>query len=50
MFGLIVIQYVLALAVVICAVLGYSWQAIMLSLCIYSVYILIKNGRSKKDL
>lgn len=50
MLGLVVIQYVLALAVFICAVLGYSWQAIMLSMCIYSVYILIKNGGSKNNL
>lgn len=50
MLGLVIIQYVLAFAVFICMMLGYSWQAIMLSLCIYSCYILIKNGRSKDNL
>lgn len=38
MGGLILIEIALTLMLLACMMLGYSWQAIMLSLCIYLIY------------
>lgn len=42
MGGLILIEIALTLMLLACMMLGYSWQAIMLSLCIYLIYKLFK--------
>ena len=42
MRGLIFIEISLTLMLFACMMLGYSWQAVMLSLCIYLIYILFK--------
>lgn len=42
MRGLIFIEITLTLMLFICMMLGYSWQAVVLSLCIYLIYILFK--------
>jgi hypothetical protein len=42
MRGLIFIEITLTLMLFTCMMLGYSWQAVVLSLCIYLIYILFK--------
>jgi hypothetical protein len=42
MGGLILIEIALTLMLLACMMLGYSWQAIVLSLCIYLIYKLFK--------
>lgn len=42
MGGLILIEIALTLMLLACMMLGYSWQAIVLSLCIYLIYNLFK--------
>jgi hypothetical protein len=47
MRGLIFIEATLTILLLACMMLGYAWQAIMLSLCVYIIYKLIINGRKK---
>ena len=42
MRGLIFIEITLTLMLFACMMLGYSWQAVVLSLCIYLIYNLFK--------
>lgn len=42
MRGLIFIEVTLTLMLFMCMMLGYSWQAIVLSLCVYLIYRLLK--------
>ena len=47
MRGLIFIEATLTAMLLVCMLLGYSWQALVLSLCVYMIYRLIKHGRKK---
>ena len=47
MRGLIFIEVTLTMILFVCMMMGYSWQAMVLSLCVYIIYKLIKHGREK---
>lgn len=48
MRGLIFIEITLTLMLFACMMLGYSWQALVLSLCIYLIYNLFKMEDRRK--